>query len=201
MRFGAAQRSIYMEAQYFTAPRVGDVLAESLARPQGPELVIIVRRLFTSKMEGFVMGGNQKRLVQRLRRATVMAGSASIIRWCRRPTATCRSPCIPRPIIIDDDFVRVGSSNMDNRSTALDTELDLAIEADDPKRRRTIAGLRDKLIAEHLDSTPQAVRDDRRGGRLAAARHREAQLQASAVCGNCPDEGTCRRGRFSAPGC
>ncbi len=30
---GAAQRSIYMEAQYFSAPRVGNLLTESLSRP------------------------------------------------------------------------------------------------------------------------------------------------------------------------
>jgi phospholipase D1/2 len=64
-----------------------------------------------------------------------------------------------KAIIIDDDFVRVGSSNLNNRSIALDTELDLAIEAHDDERQRTIAGLREKLIAEHLDCTPQEVRD------------------------------------------
>jgi phosphatidylserine/phosphatidylglycerophosphate/cardiolipin synthase-like enzyme len=66
---GAARRSLYIEAQYLCAPKVGEVLAQSLARPDGPEIVVIVRRLFTSKMEAFVMGGNQARLIQRLRRA------------------------------------------------------------------------------------------------------------------------------------
>ena len=148
---GAAERSIYMEAQYLTAPRVGDVLEELLARPQGPELVIIVRRLFTSKMEGFVMGGNQKRLVQRLRRADRHGRLGVYYPVVPRPDADCPITVHSKIVIIDDDFVRVGSSNMNNRSTALDTELDLAIEVTDDERRRTIAGLRDKLIAEHLD--------------------------------------------------
>ncbi|MEA2985207.1 MAG: hypothetical protein QOD94_1461 [Alphaproteobacteria bacterium] len=155
----AAERSIYMEAQYLTAPRVGDVLEESLARPQGPELVIIVRRLFTSKMEGFVMGGNQKRLVQRLRRADRHGRLGVYYPVVPRPDADCPVTVHSKIVIIDDDFVRVGSSNMNNRSTALDTELDLAIEVTDDERRHTIAGLRDKLIAEHLDSTPQAVHE------------------------------------------
>jgi hypothetical protein len=45
------------------------------------------------------------------------------------------------------------------RSTALDTELDLAVEAGDEERRHIIAGLRAKLLAEHLDCTPETVQD------------------------------------------
>ena len=156
---GAAQRSIYMEAQYLTAPRVADVLEESLARPQGPELVIIVRRFFTSKMEGFVMGGNQARLVQRLRGADHHGRLGVYYPVVPGSDADCPVTVHSKIVIVDDDFVRVGSSNMNNRSTALDTELDLAIEVTDDVRRRTIAGLRDRLVAEHLDSTPQAVRE------------------------------------------
>ncbi len=155
----AARRSMYIEAQYLTAPRVGKVLEESLARPKGPEIVLLVRRLFTSKLEGFVMGGNQARIIQRLRHAD------------RHGRLAVYYPVVPlegedRPItihskiiIVDDDFVRVGSSNLNNRSIALDTECDLAIEVSDDECRRTIAGLRESLIAEHLDTTPDAVRE------------------------------------------
>jgi phosphatidylserine/phosphatidylglycerophosphate/cardiolipin synthase-like enzyme len=155
----AARRSIYMEAQYLTAPRVGDVLADLLAREEGPEIVIIVRRLFTGRMEGLVMGGNQKRLVQRLRRADGHGRLGVYYPVVPRKDGDCPVTVHSKIVIVDDDFVRVGSSNMNNRSIALDTELDLAIEVADDQRRRTIAGLREKLIAEHLDSTPEAVRE------------------------------------------
>ena len=156
---GAAQRIIYMEAQYLTAPKVGDVLAEALARAQGPEVVIIVRRLFTSKLERFIMGGNQARLIQRLRRCD-RYGRLGVY----YPVVPQGSEDLPitvhsKAMVIDDDYLRIGSSNMANRSTALDTELDLAIETADPHRQRTIAGVRERLIAEHLDATPQAVRE------------------------------------------
>jgi phosphatidylserine/phosphatidylglycerophosphate/cardiolipin synthase-like enzyme len=154
---GAARRIIYMEAQYLTAPEVGKLLAKSLSRPEGPEIVAIVRRLFTSKTESFVMGGNQARLVQRLRRAD-RYGRLGVY----YPVVPQKDGDLPvtvhsKIIIVDDDFLRVGSSNLANRSTALDTELDLAVETEDPERQRTIAGLRDKLIAEHLHCTPQDV--------------------------------------------
>lgn len=155
---GAAQRSIYLEAQYFSSPRVGGPLTKSLSRPAGPEIIVIVRRLFTSKMEGFVMGGNQWRLIQRLRRAD-RHGRLGVY-FPVTPGKDGDQPITvhSKIMIIDDDFVRVGSSNINNRSIALDTELDLAIEVADDARRRTIAGLRDNLIAEHLDCTPEDVR-------------------------------------------
>jgi phosphatidylserine/phosphatidylglycerophosphate/cardiolipin synthase-like enzyme len=156
---GAAQRSIYMEAQYFSSPRVGDLLTQSLSRPEGPEIVVIVRKLFTSKMESFVMGGNQWRLVQRLRRADSHGRLGVYYPVAPKKDGDQPITVHSKIVIIDDDFVRVGSSNINNRSIALDTELDLAVEVEDHARRRTIAGLREKLIAEHLDCTPQAVRE------------------------------------------
>ena len=155
---GAAQRSVYMEAQYFSTPAVGKLLTESLARPQGPEIVVIVRKVFTGKLEGFVMGGNQWRLVQRLHRADRHGRFAAYYPVVRGDGEDCPITVHSKIVIIDDDFVRVGSSNINNRSIALDTELDLALEARDPERRRVITGLREKLIAEHLDCTPEAVR-------------------------------------------
>ena len=154
-----ARRSIYMEAQYFSAPRVGNLLTELLSRPEGPEVVVIVRKVFTSKMEGFVMGGNQWRLVQRLLRADRHGRFGAYYPVVQQEGEDCPITVHSKIIIVDDDFVRVGSSNINNRSTALDTELDLAVEVEDDARRRTIVALREKLIAEHLDSTPQAVRE------------------------------------------
>ena len=49
-------------------------------------------------------------------------------------------------LVIDEDVIRVGSSNFNNRSLALDTECDVTIEHEGP----AIAAIRDGLIAEHL---------------------------------------------------
>jgi phosphatidylserine/phosphatidylglycerophosphate/cardiolipin synthase-like enzyme len=60
-------------------------------------------------------------------------------------------------IIVDDRLVRVGSSNLNNRSEGLDTECDLAVETDDQDARQSIIALRNDLLAEHLDSEPSEV--------------------------------------------
>ena len=63
-------------------------------------------------------------------------------------------------LIVDDQLLHVGSSNMNNRSLRLDTECDLTIDARQPGNAAAAAAigrLRDELLAEHLGVAPQAV--------------------------------------------
>jgi phosphatidylserine/phosphatidylglycerophosphate/cardiolipin synthase-like enzyme len=53
-------------------------------------------------------------------------------------------------MIVDDQLLRVGSSNLNNRSLGLDSECDLAFEARDDRERAIIGALRTRLMAEHL---------------------------------------------------
>jgi uncharacterized membrane protein YdjX (TVP38/TMEM64 family) len=54
-------------------------------------------------------------------------------------------------MVVDDVLLRIGSSNLNNRSMGYDTECDVAIEADGRDEVRTaIARVRDDLLAEHL---------------------------------------------------
>jgi phospholipase D1/2 len=58
--------------------------------------------------------------------------------------------------IIDDSVLKVGSSNISNRSMSLDTECDVVVSAED--NQRTISKIREirhRLISEHLGITPQ----------------------------------------------
>src|SRR5687768_16935933 len=60
-------------------------------------------------------------------------------------------------MVIDDNFLRIGSANMNNRSMGADSECDLAIEAKTRKDRRAIVELRNRLIGEHCGVPPAAV--------------------------------------------
>jgi phosphatidylserine/phosphatidylglycerophosphate/cardiolipin synthase-like enzyme len=78
----------------------------------------------------------------------------------------------PKVLVADDMLLRVGSSNMNNRGMRLDTECDIAIEAGSGTAtdiRRTIAGLRSGLIAEHLGVPREVVEQelDRKGSLVA----------------------------------
>ena len=65
-------------------------------------------------------------------------------------------------MIVDDEVLHVGSSNMNNRSMRLDTECDVTIDAAlEGNRLATtgIARIRVGLLAEHLGVTPERVAD------------------------------------------
>jgi phosphatidylserine/phosphatidylglycerophosphate/cardiolipin synthase-like enzyme len=60
-------------------------------------------------------------------------------------------------LIVDDRVLRIGSSNLNNRSMGFDTECDVAIEASSREQRAAIEDIRNRLLAEHLDSEPARV--------------------------------------------
>jgi phosphatidylserine/phosphatidylglycerophosphate/cardiolipin synthase-like enzyme len=79
-------------------------------------------------------------------------------------------------MVIDDMLLRVGSSNLNNRSLSFYTECDLVLEAAragtaDDRLRTTIRSIRNDLLCEHLGLEPGML--DRtleaRGGSLLAA--------------------------------
>ena len=153
----AARACIYLEAQYLTAEIVGDALVRQLERPDGPEIVIVVTRTSHGVLEQFAMGHNRDRLLRRLKAAD---------RWNRlrvyHPTAfdgTTRAEVKihAKLVVIDDRLLRVGSSNLNNRSMAVDTECDIAFEARSPAERASLRALRDRLIADQLHEPTERV--------------------------------------------
>jgi phosphatidylserine/phosphatidylglycerophosphate/cardiolipin synthase-like enzyme len=61
-------------------------------------------------------------------------------------------------MIIDNEMVRVGSSNINNRSMRFDRECDVAFEArQDRDLSQRIAGFRADLLAEHLGVEPRDI--------------------------------------------
>jgi phosphatidylserine/phosphatidylglycerophosphate/cardiolipin synthase-like enzyme len=154
----SAREVIYLETQYLTAQSVGDVLAARLEEPNGPEVIVVVTKESNGIVEQFAMGSNRDRLFRRLKAAD---------RYDRfRPYYAI----VPKPgggehpvgihsklVIVDDRFVRIGSSNFNNRSMGVDTECDLAIEAACPDDRTAISGLRNRLLAEHLGVEEQEL--------------------------------------------
>lgn len=154
----AARRHIYIETQYLTADAIGEALRARLDEPDGPEIVIVMRRRNDGWIEEFAMGSNRDRLVRRLRKSP----GAGRLRcyWAAAPAGEGAEQEIDvhsKTIIIDDRIARVGSSNLNNRSHGLDSECDLAVEAQSDAHRRAIRDFRHRLLAEHLECSPADV--------------------------------------------
>lgn len=146
----AARRLIYMENQYFTSPLMAEALAARLAEPDGPEVVLIGHRQSPSWFDRGTMDRTRSLFVRRLMRADVFGR----LRAYFPVTALGRTIIVHAKLtIIDDRLLRIGSANLNNRSTGFDTECDLAFEAagEGAEAARTrIGNLTTRLVAHWL---------------------------------------------------
>lgn len=156
-QIAAARRSIYAESQYFASRRIAEAIAARLAEPDGPDIVIVNPQQTNGWLEQQAMDTARARLVEALRARDGQG------RFRLYHPFTMRGAPIyvhAKIMIVDDRLVRVGSSNMNNRSLRLDTECDVTIDTALPAndgRQGTITAMRDDLIAEHLDLPRERV--------------------------------------------
>ncbi len=153
----AARRHIYLENQYLTSETIGEALAARIAEPDGPEIVFMSPRQTDGWLTQNTMDMLRARLLQRLRRNDRYGR----LRAYYPRVAGLKNACInvhAKLALIDDEFLCIGSANLNNRSLAIDSECNLALAARGEERvARAIARLRDRLVAEHLGVRPDDV--------------------------------------------
>lgn len=168
---GAARRWIYLENQYLTAPAIGSWLAARLKEPRGPEIVIVGPRANAGWLEEGTMGALRDRVVRALREVD-HADRLRVLYPDRPGLSEDQILNVHSKVMVgDDDFARIGSANLSNRSLGLDAECDVAFEAGGREDvARAIAGLRDSLLAEHLgcEATDVAGEIERAGSLVGA---------------------------------
>jgi phospholipase D1/2 len=146
----SATKSIYLESQYFASARISDALAERLREPDGPEVLVINPRTTEGWLEQETMGVARDLCLKSM----ISADKFGRFRMYY-PVNEASQPIYvhAKILVIDDRLIRVGSSNINNRSMGFDSESDLAIEAaeGDWATRTAIMRMRNDLIAEHLD--------------------------------------------------
>jgi phosphatidylserine/phosphatidylglycerophosphate/cardiolipin synthase-like enzyme/uncharacterized membrane protein YdjX (TVP38/TMEM64 family) len=153
-----ARRHIVIENQYFTADRLGEALAARLAEQDGPEIVLVLRLLSHGWLEEHTMEALRTRLIRRLQAAD---------RWQRFRVYYPHVPglkegtCVDvhsKMMAVDDEWLRIGSANICNRSMGFDTECDLTFEAGgDGRVSGVIRDFRNRLLGEHLAVPPDEV--------------------------------------------
>jgi phospholipase D1/2 len=151
----SARRTIYVESQYFASARVCEVLAERLREPDGPEIVVINPLTSDGWLQRQTMGAARD-LKLREMRAADRHGRFALL----HPVNAAGEPIYvhAKILVVDDRLLRVGSSNLNNRSMGFDSECDLVVEPRTDAGRGAVLGLRDSLVAEHLDVAPELVR-------------------------------------------
>ena len=153
----AARQTIYIESQYFTNDKVGTALAARLEEPNGPEVIVVSPKVCHGWLEQNTIGKLRTRVFKKI----VAADRHQRLRIVY-PLAS-RAHDLPtfvhsKVMIVDDEHVRIGSANISHRSMGVDTECDLAVDADgDTASRAGIRHIRDRLVAEHLGVAVEAI--------------------------------------------
>jgi phosphatidylserine/phosphatidylglycerophosphate/cardiolipin synthase-like enzyme/uncharacterized membrane protein YdjX (TVP38/TMEM64 family) len=185
-----AERYIYIENQYFTSDRIGAALAARLKESDPPEIVLVTRLLSHGWLEEHTMHVLRTRLVKQLRAADAHGRFEVYFPFIPGlDDGTCVD-CHSKVMIIDDEWLRIGSANLSNRSMGFDTECDLTFEARGRRRvSDAVRGFRDRLLAEHLDSSIDRVSEtvERTRSLHAALRELRSDERSLRVLEDVPD--------------
>ncbi|MES2353254.1 MAG: VTT domain-containing protein [Pseudomonadota bacterium] len=153
-----AKRHIYFENQYFTSGIIADALLPRLNEVDGPEFIVACPRTESGWLEEVTMGVLRARLHRRLKEMDVHGHYRM---YCPILSSGVEQNTLnvhSKVTIVDDELLSLGSANLSNRSMVLDTECNMIIEArNDTRISCAIAHLRNRLLAEHLATTPEIV--------------------------------------------
>ncbi|MDB5688370.1 MAG: phospholipase [Sphingomonas bacterium] len=152
-----ARRFIYAESQYFASRKIALAIAQRLDEPDPPEIVIVNPLSAQGWLEPIAMDSARARLMQALNGRDVHKRLRMY-----HPFTAGGAPIYvhAKILIVDDILIRIGSSNMNNRSLRLDTECDVTIDARLPGNggaEAQIERIRAGLLGEHLACDPARV--------------------------------------------
>jgi phosphatidylserine/phosphatidylglycerophosphate/cardiolipin synthase-like enzyme len=152
-----AKRFIYAESQYFASRRIAEAIAARLREPDPPEIVLVNPLNADGWLQQQAMDSARGRLIHALAEDD-HAGRLHVY----IPFTSGGTPIYvhAKLMIVDDEILRIGSANMNNRSMGLDSECDVFIDADRPGNGHAvppITRLRLSLIAEHCGHETVAV--------------------------------------------
>jgi phosphatidylserine/phosphatidylglycerophosphate/cardiolipin synthase-like enzyme/uncharacterized membrane protein YdjX (TVP38/TMEM64 family) len=154
-----ARRHVFAENQYFTSRTIADAFARRVAAVEGPEIAVVSPYTQSGWLEISTMGALRARIHHTLREADRHDRYrlyCPTLGWLAQGTHCLNVHS--KVLVVDDELLLVGSANLSERSLAIDTECNLVLEArGDPGVASVIAGLRNRLLAEHLGCTEDDV--------------------------------------------
>jgi phosphatidylserine/phosphatidylglycerophosphate/cardiolipin synthase-like enzyme/uncharacterized membrane protein YdjX (TVP38/TMEM64 family) len=169
----SARTAIFLENQYFSSSALADRLAARLAEPEGPAVVVITPHRESGWLEETTMGVLRARLYRKLKSCDPQQRFRPYCPVLATDTEQCLN-VHSKVMTVDDELLTVGSANLSNRSLHLDTECNIALEAatqgdQADAVRAAIAGLRNRLLAEHLNVSVETIDAATREHGLSAA--------------------------------
>ena len=153
----SAQDYIYFENQYFSTRRLMDAMVERLRASEGPEIIIVLTQQAGGWLEEGTMGVLRDRLFEML----TAADQHNRLRIYRPEVSDDRGDetkhvyVHAKIFIADHRIIKIGSSNLSNRSMRVDSEVDLVIER--PQPEDAVRQWLHRLLAVHFGCTREEV--------------------------------------------
>jgi len=153
-----ARKWIYIENQYLTSSSIQESIASRLADRGGPEILLVMPKQCSGWLQESVMGGLRAGILHHLRASDRYDRLRIYYPVTSSSDGQADIMVHGKVMVTDNSLVRVGSSNLSNRSMGLDSECDLAIESCGNRAvEEAIASFRNRLISEHLGVSPEGV--------------------------------------------
>ncbi|MEO9463208.1 MAG: phospholipase D-like domain-containing protein [Marinomonas sp.] len=143
-----AQRFIYIENQYLTSRSIVEAMVSRLQEDDPPEIIMVHPREAEGWLEQQAMDHTRSSLVKTLRAADHKKRFHLYVAYTGDLAIYVHS----KLMIVDDQILRVGSANLNNRSMGLDSECDVFIDTARPANNGhtdAVTRLRHALLAEH----------------------------------------------------
>lgn len=146
---GRAERFIYMENQFFCRLSIAEAMNRRLKECPALQVLLVSSYNPNGMMERKSMWHGRVRFRDALEAGgvadrVVLAYPVSRVGSAEKPVRIHS-----KLMVVDDRYLRVGSSNINNRSMRMDTECDLILAAQNEGDRRSVAAIRNDLIREH----------------------------------------------------
>jgi phospholipase D1/2 len=161
-----AERLIYLETQYFSSHAVAEALEQRMRDTSLPplEIVMILNMRGETLKEQAAVGLAQAQIIGRLRQVAAetphQLGIYYTLPSCDAKEKPERATYIhAKLMIVDDRFLTIGSANLTNRSMAVDTELNVSVETEQPNDAlgSSLRDIRANLLGEHTGGPDLAL--------------------------------------------
>jgi len=163
-QIAGAKRFIYAESQYFASRAVAEAICARLSADDPPEIVIVNPETADGWVESAVMDPARSRLMEAIRKTDTRGRFHIFTPYSGETPIYVHA----KLLIVDDEILRIGSANFNNRSMGLDSECDVFVDCARPANGHcgdAIRSLRHSLLAEHcgLDTEEVAGLIDKAG--------------------------------------
>jgi phosphatidylserine/phosphatidylglycerophosphate/cardiolipin synthase-like enzyme len=142
-----------MENQYFTSPAIAKALAARLGDPDGPEIVLVSTGTSPSWFDRITMDTARSEVLFRLEQADRYNRFSAFTPHTRKGE---RIIVHAKVSVYDDRVLRIGSTNLNNRSFGFDTECDVAAEPLEAEGGEAIRRFRQRTIGHWIGVSGEA---------------------------------------------